>query len=316
MSTRTVDLLPTRCAICGTEGDSRELYRANFDLGALNPAVFSARRLPDRVHYRMVKCVHCGLVRSDPVASSHLLARLYDQSAFTYRDEAPDLRHTYRRYLRMLERLGAKKGALLEIGCGNGFFLEEALSEGYRTVRGVEPSRAAIDHADPRVRDRIVCDVMRAGLFGDARFDVVCLFQVFDHVPDPGALLDECLAVLEPGGLVLAINHDVEAVSARLLGEKSPIVDIEHTYLYSPATMSRLFEKHGFEILRSGAARNRYSLHYLFRLFPAPAAFKRAMLAWLQSRAVGQWRLTLPLGNLYLIARKPRESEPELEGIT
>ena len=302
---QTVELKNTRCAVCGTEGNASELYPANFDPEALNPAVFSARRLPDRVHYRLVRCKTCGLVRSDPVAPPELLAQLYHESTFTYTDEVADLKRTYGRYLARLDRYGARKDALLEIGCGNGFFLQQALAQGYRSVRGVEPSRAAVSQAAPEVRDSIVCDLMRPGLFGPAEFDVICLFQVFDHVPDPGTLLDACFTALRPGGLVLSLNHNVTAVSARLLGERSPIIDIEHTYLYSPATMRRIFAAHGFRIRKAGSVRNQYSLRYLFRLLPLPAGPKRAVLDWLQRHSIGRVRLWVPLGNLHLVAQKP-----------
>jgi SAM-dependent methyltransferase len=301
----TVEFKKTRCAICGTEEDARELYPANFDLQALNPAVFSARRLPDRIHYRLVMCNTCGLVRSDPIADPALLAQLYHQSTFTYSDEVTDLKHTYGRYLAELDRYGARKGALLEIGCGNGFLLQQALAQGYRSVRGVEPSRAAVIEAVPEVRDTIVCDLMRPGLFGPGEFDVICLFQVFDHVPDPGTLLDACFTALRPGGLMLSLNHNIEALSARLLGDRSPIVDIEHTYLYSPATMARLFMAHEFRVLKAGSVRNRYSLRYLVRLLPLPAGPKRTALGWLQRHAIGGLRLSVPLGNLYLVAQRP-----------
>jgi SAM-dependent methyltransferase len=302
---QTVELRNTRCAICGTEGNAAELYPANFDLQALNPAVFSARRLPDRVHYRLVKCKTCGLVRSDPIADRTLLAQLYHASAFTYTDEVADLKRTYGRYLARLDNFGARKDALLEIGCGNGFFLQQALAQGYRSVRGVEPSRAAVSQAAPEVRDSIRCDLMRPGLFAPGEFDVICLFQVFDHLPDPAALLDACFAALRPGGLVLCLNHNVAAVSARLLGERSPIVDIEHTYLYSPATMERLFTARGFRIRKAGSARNRYSLRYLVRLLPLPAGPKQAALGWLERHRIGRLRLCVPLGNLYLVAQRP-----------
>jgi len=302
---QTVELKRTRCAICGTEGNATELYPANFDPQALNPVVFSARRLPDRVHYRLVRCNTCRLVRSDPIADPGLLAQLYQQSAFTYTDEVADLKRTYGRYLARLDDYGARKGVLLEIGCGNGFFLQQALAQGYRSVRGVEPSRAAIGQAAAEVRGSIICDLMRPGLFGPDEFDVICLFQVFDHVPDPAALLDASLAALRPGGLVLAINHNVTAVSARLLGERSPIVDIEHTYLYSPATMTRIFTEHGFRVRKAGSVRNQYSLRYLAQLLPLPPKPKRVALAWLQGHALGRLRLRVPLGNLYLAAQKP-----------
>ena len=302
---QTVELKNTRCAVCGTEGNASELYPANFDPEALNPAVFSARRLPDRVHYRLVRCKTCGLVRSDPVAPPELLAQLYHESTFTYTDEVADLKRTYGRYLARLDTCGARKDALLEIGCGNGFFLQQALTQGYRSVRGVEPSRAAVSQAPPEVRGSIVCDLMRPGLFGTAQFDVICIFQVFDHLPDPGALLDACFAALRPGGLVLSLNHNIDAISARLLGERSPIIDIEHTYLYSPDTMRHIFEAHRFRIREAGSVRNQYSLRYLLRLVPLPAGPKRAALDWLQRHSIGGLRFWVPLGNLYLVAQKP-----------
>jgi SAM-dependent methyltransferase len=305
MTTQAVELKNTRCAICGTEGNAAELYPANFDFRALNPAVFSARRLPDRVHYRLVKCKSCGLVRSDPVAPPGLLTQLYNQSTFTYTDEVADLKRTYGRYLARLDRHGARKDALLEIGCGNGFFLQQALAQGFRTVRGVEPSRAAVELAAPEVRDSIICDLMRPGLFGPAEFDVLCMFQVFDHVPDPGAFLDACFAVLRPGGVVLSLNHNVNALSVRLLGKHSPIIDIEHTYLYSPATMERIFRAHRFRILKAGSVWNQYSVRYLVRLLPLPARLKGGLLAGLERHAIGRLRLWVPLGNLHLVAQKP-----------
>jgi SAM-dependent methyltransferase len=306
MPESAVELRATRCAICGSEGNATELYRASFDADAFQPAVFSARRLPDRLHYRQVKCRQCGLVRADPVAPPELVAGLYARSAVTYQDEIPDLKWTYGRYLARLQQLGAGNEALLEVGCGSGFFLEEARAQGYRTVRGVEPSREGVARASDAVRDQIVCDVMRPGLFAPAQFDVVCLFQVFDHISEPGIVLDECFSVLKPGGLVLAINHNVEAVSARLLGARSPIIDIEHTFLYSPATMSRIFSAHGFQIREVGAVHNRYSLHYLTRLLPLPGVVKRPLLDWLHRHSIGRLRLSVPLGNLYLIAQRPR----------
>jgi SAM-dependent methyltransferase len=300
-----IKLHPTRCPICDTEGNETELYPADFDFAAFNPAIYSARRLPDRVHYRIVRCNTCALVRSDPVADPQLLAQLYARSSFDYELEVDDLRRTYGRYLDRLERFGVCKGSLLEIGCGNGFFLEEALRLGYSSVHGVEPSRAAIDRAREDIRPNIICDVLRPGLFEPECFDVIAIFQTFDHISDPGALLDECRRLLKPGGLMLCFNHNIAAASAGLLGERSPIIDIEHTYLYSPATISRLFEKHAFQTIETGSARNTYHLYYLTRLVPLPALLKKPLLRLLKDTRFGSIRLTVPLGNLFIIARKP-----------
>jgi SAM-dependent methyltransferase len=299
-----VTLQPTRCAVCGTENNATELYPANFDFAAFNPAIFSARRLPDRIHLRMVRCNACRLVRADPMAEAAALSELYRQSTFDYSGEVENLKQTYGRYLAKLDSLGAKKCALLEIGCGNGFFLEQAIAQGYKNVRGVEPSIEAISRAAPAVRDRIVRDVMRPGLFAENEFDVICLFQVFDHLPDPAAVLAECRLTLKLGGFLLILNHNVEALSARILGERSPIIDIEHTYLYSPRTLSQFVKKHRFIPRASGAVWNSYTLQYLARLVPFPAPLKRAKLAFLNATRLGKIRLRVPLGNLWLAAQK------------
>jgi SAM-dependent methyltransferase len=172
-------------------------------------------------------------------------------------------------------------------------------------VHGVEPSRAAIDRARADIRPNIVCDILRPGLFPPETFDVVCLFQTFDHISDPGSLLDECFRLLKPGGMVLCFNHSIAAGSARLLGERSPIIDIEHTFLYSPRTISKLFETHAFKTLETRAAYNTYHLYYLARLVPLPGPLKRPLLRLLKDTRFGSIRLTVPLGNLYIVVRKP-----------
>ncbi len=305
--------MPTHCAICRTEGNSEELYPANFGPEHFTPEVFSARRIPDRIHYRLVKCRACGLVRSDPVISPQRLAELYAQSTFTYGTEVRDLSSTYGRYLAQLDGLGVRKGALLEVGCGSGFFLEQALDQGYGTVQGVEPSQQAIDQASPRLQGRIVCGLMGPGMFQPEQFDVVCLFQVFDHLLDPGALLDECFRLLRPGGFMLCINHNVEALSARILKEKSPIVDVEHTFLYSPSTMARIFEDHGFEMRRQGPVWNTISVGYLARLLPMPSSLKQWLLNGLKKNWLGRQRLRVPLGNLLMVAQKPQVPSQRVE---
>ncbi len=297
-------LSPTRCAICGTEGNARELYQATYDDQSFNAEVFSARRLPDMVHYRIVQCNNCGLVRSDPVIDQETLSELYLQSTLTYAKDIPNLRRTYGTYLHKLEKYNSQKESFLEIGCGNGFLLEEALSQGYTKVFGVEPSRSAVDQANPTIRDFIYNNVFRPGLLSQ-KVDAICMFQLFDHISNPNEFLSICTEVLVPGGLILCFNHNVRAVSARFLGEKSPIIDIEHTFLYDLDTIKILFQKNGFKVLEVGPARNFVNLLSILRLIPISRNLQTKLLKFLEQRPrIGQMSMFLPLGNLYIIARK------------
>lgn len=265
--------------------------------------------MPDRIHFRQVRCVACGLIRSDPAIDAKSLRQLYGKSTFDYGSELDGLRSTYRRYLQKARNLGGRQQSLLEIGCGNGFFLEEALTNGYSDVSGVEPSSSAVAAASPSIRPYIVCDVMGPGLFPDGSFDAVCLFQVFDHLPDPGAVLDASLKVLRSGGVLLCLNHNVNAWSSRLMRERSPIVDVEHPYLYSPGTIAHIFSQHGYRVLEQGRVFNTAAVRYLAQLLPIPTAPRRRLIKILRTTGLGRVKLRLPLGNLYLIAQKP-SSEP------
>ena len=298
-------LQPTVCAICGTATAADELYPANLDQAAFTAEVFSARRLPDQLHYRMVRCRSCGLVRSDPVLGAEALAELYKDSTFDYGEELEGLHATYGAAIdRAAMQLGVEQRGLVDIGCGSGFVLEVALQRGWTDVHGVEPSADAISNAAPGIRPLIVQDMMRPGLFAEESLSLVTLFQVLDHLPDPLGVLRACRQILRPGGVILAFNHNVTAWSARLLGDKSPIVDVEHTYLYSPETMRRLFTEAGFQVLSVGPVRNTYSISYLTKLVPLPRSFKKAVIPRLRRTAIGRLQVTVPLGNLCLIARR------------
>jgi len=296
----TPELRPTKCAICGTLDAATELYPSTVTPDAFDSRHFSARRLPDRVHYRVVRCNRCGLLRSDPATDAAGVAALYERSTFDYGAEVPNLRLTYGRYLKRLDRFGADRDALLEVGSGNGFFLEEAMAQGYRRVTGLEPSKEAIESAPEAIRGLILNDVLRPDVVPDGSFTVACLFQVFDHLAEPGEALDVLHGMLRASGLLLLLNHNAAALFARILRERSPIIDVEHFYLYSPATLGRLVEAHGFEVVESERVWNDYSVGYMTRLLPVPAGVKQ----WIARTPVGAIQARAPLGNLYLVARR------------
>jgi len=296
-------MIHTLCAICESDAWDREIYRARLGAGAATCGRFSARRQPDRVHYRMVRCSHCGLIRSDPVLEEDELARLYRGSSFDYEDESVCAGRTYARYVRESMPLLKDRTRMLEIGCGNGFFLEKALELGFAEVHGVEPSCQAVAAAPPALRPRIKNELFQAGLYPPGWFDLICGFQVFDHLTQPNEVLRTCRELLAPGGLALFIHHDAGAWTHRVLGERSPIIDIEHTYLYDKRTVTRIFAKHGFDVLRVFAVQNVYSLAYWCKMAPMPSWLKSRLLPVLRRSRSGRWLVPMRAGNLGILAR-------------
>lgn len=295
----------TDCAICVAKENYTVVYQERLNLEKIGADVFSARRaVSKKSHYRIVRCSSCGLLRSNPILEEEELEKLYRESRFTYEGEIENLKKTYGHYLRKLEKYGVQKERILEIGCGNGFFLEEALVQGYKEVYGVEPSADAISKAALRIRPHIRQAIFKEDLFPDNFFDVVCLFQTLDHLVNPAEVLSACFKNLKKGGFILALNHNEGAVSARIIGESSPIIDVEHTYLYNLKTISSLFEKTGFFVTESGSARNQLSLLYLNSLLPLPVFLKSLSEKILRSAKLGNFSLRLPIGNLYIIAKK------------
>jgi SAM-dependent methyltransferase len=296
-------MIHTQCAICESDAWDRELYPDRLGPDAATYGRFSARRQPDRVHYRMVRCSNCGLIRSDPVLPEEEVARLYRGSSFDYEDESLSACRTYARYVRESLPLLKERTRMLEIGCGNGFFLEKVLDLGFAEVHGVEPSCQAVAAAPPTLRGRIKNELFQAGLYPPGWFNLICGFQVFDHLTRPNEVLQTCRVLLAPGGLVLFIHHDAGAWTNRFLGERSPIIDIEHTYLYDKKTVVRIFSKNRFDVLRVFAVRNAYPLAYWCKMAPIPARLKSKLLPVMRRSRCGHWIVPMRAGNLGILAR-------------
>lgn len=296
----------TRCPICGSGNNYTLVYRENFREEDLNKDVFSARRLPDRIHYRIVRCNRDGLLRSNPILDNLSIIDFYKKSRFTYESEIGNLIASYLSVLdHVLVNLN-KSARILEVGCGNGFMLKALCDRGYKNVFGIEPSIDAVQRSDAAVKDRITPDVLKPGIFPESTFDLIFCFQTFDHIQDPNSFLRLCHQLLAQKGSILIFNHDIDSLPVRILREYSPVIDIEHTYFYSGETLKKILEIDKFRIIKFFSASNLVSLRHLVWLMPFSISLKKIILNLKNGlfQKVLNSRIRIKLGNLCIIAVK------------
>jgi SAM-dependent methyltransferase len=280
------------CPVCGSREAGRLFADSTIDLDRLDAFAFASRKLPEYMHPRLIDC-GCGLLYANPALAPEALGALYQTASYDSGEEARCAAATYsRQLLRVLPKLPDRDHSL-DIGAGDGAFLEELLRLGIRNACGVEPSDAPVAAAKPAIRPLIRPGLFRPEDFPPSSFSLVTCFQTLEHVWDPMEIGRGALSLLKPGGAFAIVVHNRRSLSARILGLKSPIFDIEHLQLFCPRTARLLLESCGFRHVAVHALWNRYPLRYWVRLLPVPAALKNGLRG-----ASGGVPVSLPAGNL------------------
>jgi SAM-dependent methyltransferase len=278
---------------------------AVLDAGRLDAYAFSSRKTPEYMHYRLIECRACDLLYASPAPAAAALAAEYRRAAYDSSEEARFAARTYAEVLsRLASRLPDRDGAL-DVGAGDGAFLAELKARGFTGVEGVEPSEAPVASAPAEIRPLIRRGVFAPGDYKAGAYSLVTSFQTLEHVDDPLALCRGAYGLLREGGALLVVCHDRRALSARLLGRKSPIFDIEHLQLFSAKSVRALLERAGFTGAVVETIRNRYPLRYWLRLLPLPPSWKRAAVALVDAVGLGAVAISLPAGNLAAVGFKP-----------
>ena len=114
--------LPTQevvCALCGPDAPFRVILPERL---AHDDITFSARRAPNRLHYRVVGCDVCGVVFSNPIYPEDVLIEQYRDAEYIMEEQTSNYLVAYREeFMQTLEAMG-KIDSLLEVGCADGLF--------------------------------------------------------------------------------------------------------------------------------------------------------------------------------------------------
>lgn len=286
------------CPIChSTAEQSAPFLQENIDSSKLSDFSFASRKEPEYMCYQLVRCLSCDLVYANEPPDQQQLALAYHQADYDSSQEAEDAATAYITAMQPILAKLQQKQSVLEIGSGTGVLLELLQQQGFSQLVGIEPSAAAIAAAPQHRQAWLKLGIFNEADFEPESFDLICCFMTLEHVSDPMATTVAAFRLLKRGGVFIVVTHDYRSVVNRLLGKRSPIIDIEHLQLFSKTSIHELFKRTGFTELSSQPFSNRYAVNYWLRLMPLPKVIKSAVQKFLLCSKLGKVKLSFNVGN-------------------
>jgi 2-polyprenyl-3-methyl-5-hydroxy-6-metoxy-1,4-benzoquinol methylase len=255
----------------------------------------------------ILQCEGCGLGRTetagfDPAAyyTEDYFSGRHPDGYSDYRGAEPVLRREFARGVDFIRRF-RPGGKLLELGCAYGFFLKEAAQ--HFDVTGIELAGDAVAHCRAAGLNVLAGAADEATLRQVGHADVIVLFDVIEHLPDPRQTLALCHQHLNPGGIVVITTGDFGSAVARLLGAKWRLMTPpQHLWFFSQDSVRRLAAALGLAVVR---------LDHPWKIVPASLiVFQLQRMLGLHGAAVaGTSRLGVPV-NLFDAMRIVLRKEP------
>lgn len=214
------------CPVCRGTDFRRTLLIPDFDL-------------------RVINCRACGLGRLHPQPSPQEVAGYYPPSYYGYEGAKFSwliewlVRAVGMRHARFLMRRLPAGARVLDVGCGRGAALRPLLEAGCE-VHGFELTEDALSGIDRRIRTRVAPSLPEAG-FAPASFDMIILWHVLEHVPNPREVVSEIARLLCPGGVLIVAVPNYSSLQARWSGPAWFHLDLpRHLFQFPVGALRRL----------------------------------------------------------------------------
>lgn len=298
----TAPEVPSQCVVCASDRLAPDLRRDGFE------------------YFRCSTCGDAFLSDNHDVDD---LEAFYAEDYFRdgrkggYRDylaDEPLHRRNARARLALVEHAhGREPGSLLEIGSATGFLVDEARALGW-DVAGVEISPWARAVAQERTGVRLVASLQDAPA---GPFDVIVLFQVLAHLPDPRATLAALAERMSPDGCIVAETWDRGSMIARLSGAYwQQVTPPSVRHLYDRAALRRMFALAGLDVVSVRSTAKRISvgagLQLVGEKLPAPLGAPLLRLARTRLGTIG---VPYRLGDLITVVARRRGARGSNRGL-
>ena len=218
---------PVRCPLCNSNR-YKSLYNSKDRL-----------RLTDYV-FCFVKCISCGLVYQNPRVQPDDIGHFYPGWYYAKRE------HSARKLKVKCELIARAKtgvGSLLEVGSANGDFLNHIGGLGWY-VEGVETSEDGIKYSRDKYNiQNLHCGELVERVDNGVRFDIIVLWGVLPHIPNPVATIMHASELLKDSGVLIICCANIDSIPANIMKDNWGHLDLPRHYcMYSPTSLQKLLE--------------------------------------------------------------------------
>lgn len=207
--------------------------------------------------FKVDKCTVCGQVSTHPELSNEEIEKYYPPQYLLFTKAIEDEKNWFKRFDRthgvnlrcraVISNAKVKQGRVLDIGCATGIFLRGMQLRNWECY-GVEPSIHAAEYARTRFDLPIHTGYLGNGQFPDSFFDIITLWDVFEHLPSPIDTLAVIFKILKPGGLLVITTPNIDSWSSKFFGKFWAGWEVpRHYHVYSPQLLRSLLQKTGFD---------------------------------------------------------------------
>lgn len=230
--------------------------------------------------WKVCECPQCGHLQLNPRPATSTLSVIYPGNYYSYQmgKVSPfalwcKRKLDKRKFAGILKMLGKQPSSYLDVGCGDGRYLELmiAMGLGPANVHGIEIDQDTVDVARSKGLNVVNCRAEEAEHLADGSLDLITMFHVIEHLDEPGKVIQTLARKLKPGGMLIMETPNFDSLDARMFGRRywGGFHFPRHWHIFKEPTLARLAQTHGLHAqatrYQPGHAFWLFSFHHLLR---------------------------------------------------